>query len=212
MINMILQIMIKVEITEKWFRQAYPIEYNPFTLIHNILGFLKEILTWFIISWNAEEKKEASKPEHTIQKDRITTITRWGYIQTFSIIEFTIKLIIKKEKYPSFEECIDKWGRGEVVSFYNIIKIFYETEKISDAEYTKWNILREIRNCLVHNNAYSDKEISYELNGQKIVRTENYMLLGDLDGLIFLIDQITKLYSILLWNISNSEKIYFTSE
>lgn len=212
MIKIIPEIMIKIEKTESWFRKDYSMKYNPFTLIHNVLGFLTEILIWFNVTWSQEEKNEVLKSEHTIQKDKVITITRWGFIQTFSIIEYTIKEIIKKEKFKSFNKCIDKWEKGDFVSFYSIIKIFHEMGKINDNEYNNWNILRKIRNCLVHNNAITDEEISYELNNRKIVRTENYMLLGDIDGLIILIEQISKLYSMLLWNLFNSIKYNTTSK
>lgn len=205
MIKTIPEIMIKVEKTESWFQQNYKMEYNPFTIIHNILGFITELLNWFDASWSREEKEEVFKSEYTIQKDKIIYVTRWGFIQTFSIIEFTIKEIIKKERYEPFSGCLIIWERGEFVSFYKIIKIFNDMCIINDEDYIKWGDLREIRNCLVHNNAYTDIDIEYELNGHKIVRTKNSMLRGDLNGFIILVEQITKLYSVLLWNLFTQE-------
>lgn len=114
LIKVVPKIMIKVEKTESWVQQRYKLEYNPFTQIHNILLFIKEILTWFDASWSEEEKEGIFKPEYTIQKDKIIYVTRWGFIQTFSTIEFTIKEIIKKERYEFFNECL-KNGKEEIV-------------------------------------------------------------------------------------------------
>ena len=62
LIKVVPKIMIKVEKTESWVQQRYKLEYNPFTQIHNILLFIKEILTWFDASWSEEEKEGIFKP------------------------------------------------------------------------------------------------------------------------------------------------------
>lgn len=98
-----------------------------------------------------------------------------------------------------------KWERGDRVTFFNIIKIFNDICKINNEDYIKWNNLREIRNCLIHNNGITDKKLSYELNGKKLVYTINSMLYGDLDGFLILIEQMSKLYALLLWNLFTQE-------
>ena len=197
-LNYIPKLMDKVKKTEDWMNEVYTTEYNPFTEIHNTLLLLLEILKWLYNSWNIKPQETLSK----IQESIVMTINRWGYIQTFSTIEFTIKTIIKKERYDDFKEYINLWDEGEFVAFWKIISKFKDMNKITNDEKAKWDTLREIRNCLIHNNAITDENIEFRRNDDElIVYTENNRLKGTLDGPIILIEQITKLYSLLLYNL-----------
>lgn len=197
LLNFIPKLMDKVKRTEDWMNEVYPMKYNPFTEIHNTLFLLLETLNWLYNSWDIKSQKTLSKTQKAI----ITTITRWGYIATFSVIEFTIKIIIKNEEYDEFLEYINLWKENKFVGFGNIISKFKNMDKITDDELSQWDTLREIRNCIVHNNGFTDKNILFKRDDEIIVFTENNILKGPLDGFIMLIEQITKLYSLFLYNL-----------
>ncbi len=99
--------------------------WNGFGLIHNRILSLTEILSYYYKKWNELLKNNPSISDEVITKDifgRITTVTTWCFISTFSGIEFTIKNIIKDSTRNEFLKLKKELTDGNHVYLENIIK------------------------------------------------------------------------------------------
>jgi len=175
-------------------------DFNAFIPIANELYFSLEIFNMFDIKWTIERTSLIG------QMGRIKIITTNAYISSFSIIEHCIKKMIQINNHKDYKYYIDKWKRGEFVSFNSIIKRLKDKGVINDNEYIGWGVHRKIRNGTVHNNVIPETTFEYEINGRKIHFIKDKPLYGTLDIFIVFIDDLARLHYNL---VQNFHKIYF---
>lgn len=83
---------------------------------------------------------------------RIHGIQKWAFIETMSMLEFQLKKLIKQ--HDLFED----------LSKLILSRLFDKINKydtLSEVDYDGWRALIEFRNCIIHNNAISDKNITF---------------------------------------------------
>ena len=107
------------------------------------------------------------------------------------------KELIKKKECRIFEKIRNRLNNGKIVKFQEI------TEKskdilVNDYEKSVWDILRNIRKAIVHNDGFfaEDDQATYTL-GNRVIRLEykrNEPLIGDLDLLLILVEILLELY------------------
>ncbi len=102
--------------------------------------------------------------------------------------------MIRYNNHKDYKYYINKWKRGDFVSFKSVIKRLKRNNIINNNEYADWDVHREIRNCLVHNNAVPSKNFKYEVNGKKINFIKDQPFYGKLDVFIILVNDLARLY------------------
>lgn len=190
------QIYTNIKEYDIWLEQYYP-NHNAFKMIRNFLLLTWELLYFYNNEWIYKNTKYLRADEI----ERIITITRWAFVSTFSIIEYVTKIIIKNTNHEYFDNINMRLKKGKRVSYRNILKTSKKVGLINDGEYMAWDVLTELRNSFVHNNAIMDKDGSYEINGLIIVLKKDEGLMGELSFCLKLIDIITKLHRIFLHKI-----------
>jgi len=180
----------KVSESSDWIDKVHPSVINPYNEIRNTIILMSETLEKYqnitLIELEGEFLQNIML--------RIITITRWGYVAVFSIIEYTIKEIIAYNKNENFRDFIISWESGDFISFNNIIKRLKEMGIINDFELRNWDAHREIRNCIVHNNSIPNINVKYDLDGFILNGVKDVHFSGPLDGFLILIEKICKLY------------------
>jgi hypothetical protein len=169
--------------------ELYP-DVNAFTMMRNYLLLTRGMLQYHRLHWKAE-KQEILRAEDL---ERITTITRWNFIASVSIAEYTMKEIIKRRKPKGFDEITHRLLNWERTSLFNIIKTSKAVLSMEDWEYDGWNLLREIRNASVHNNVIMDIDKSYTIDGFTIVFKRGEGLVSELSLYLYLLGLLLIVY------------------
>lgn len=133
-------------------------EINAYASIHNGLLLTLELSDYYYKRVEKEEKQSLREQD----VERMMTISRWSYIHSFSIIEHISKELIKKTKCKEFEKIKTCLINGTRVDFSGIITQSKQVGLVDKNEMKIWDNLREIRNAIVHNNGYFDKNGKFE--------------------------------------------------
>lgn len=187
----------KAKSYDKIFVKTYP-EINAFSMIHNGLVLPLELLDYYYNKW--DKAKKISLDDQYAQ--RIKAICKWTYIDTFSIIEYISKELIKKKNCKEFNQIVNHLKNGKRVGFYKIIQISNKIGLIEKNEMAIWDDLREIRNAIVHNNSIVDKDGLLEYTFVKKKRERKFKLpykrgqpiTGNLHLGLILVEIITERY------------------
>jgi len=188
------ELKFKAESYSEIFEKSYP-DINAFVTIKNDMIMLNEQLHYYGHFWCKIQKRKTLEIEHSQRIDRILT---WTYIHSFGVVEFITKELIKKKNSRTFGEVKNKLNKGLLVNFKQIIEKSKKEKIINEYEKAVWDILREIRNAIVHNNAFftKNKQLTYTL-GKRVINLEykrNEHLKGDLDLTIILIEILMEIY------------------
>ena len=140
--------------------EFYP-DMNAFVMMRNFLLLTKDLLQYYRLYWKTE-KQGILRAEDL---ERITTITRWDFIASVSIAEYTMKDIIKRRKPKGFDKITDRLLNWKFTSLHNIIETSKAVLSMENWEYDGWNLLLEIRNASVHNNVIMDIDKLYTIDG-----------------------------------------------
>lgn len=142
------------------FEQNYP-DLNAFAAISNGLTLTAELLDYYYSKWTDEGLKKITGE----YERRIVTICKWTFIHSFSIIEYISKMLILRKNHKAFKEIIKNIKSGKKrVYFSTIINRSAKKSLLSKENKTIWDGLREIRNALVHNNAYMDIDLEFNVD------------------------------------------------
>ena len=155
---------------------------NCFSMIFNNLTLTLELLYYYHSIWSNPPIKV--KPEEMAWRkqekaERCLTILKWLYIGTLSSIEYNVKESVKLygEKSPA-NDLIKTNNR---IYLGTIIKNSLKNKLINDDGFKDWDNLIFIRNCIVHNDAISDCEKSFNIGGVNVVTHEDEMMQGELN-------------------------------
>jgi len=141
------------------FEQNYP-DLNAFAAIHNALTLTAELSDYYYSKWTDEGIKKLEGE----YEQRIVTIYKWTFIHSFSIIEYISKKLIVKKNHKIFKEIIKNIESGKKrVYFSTILKRSAKKSLLSKEHKKIWDGLREIRNAIVHNNAYMDSDLEFNV-------------------------------------------------
>lgn len=169
--------------------EFYP-DVNAFIMMRNFLLLTKELLQYHRLHWKTE-KQETLRGDDL---ERIITITRWDFIASVSIAEYTMKEIIKRRKPKGFDKITYRLLNWKRSSLYNIIETSKAVLVMDDWEYDSWNLLREIRNASVHNNVIMDIDKSYTIDGFTIAFKRGEGLVSKLGLYLYLLGLLLIVY------------------
>ena len=156
--------------------------------IHNRALLTKEILTFYMRSW------EAGVPEGTEGEmtERVVTVTRDMFIDTVSSIEKASKDCVKA--YPKSglkEKAMDGM---KYLYLRNIIGASAELGYINDSVMDEWDGILTMRNLVTHNNSVADRSKVFEIGDIRISMRPNRMMKGPADTFVVLTDKVTRLF------------------
>ncbi|MBK5004157.1 hypothetical protein [Pseudomonas sp. S32] len=126
-----------------------------------------EIFTYYWHDWGrAREVPSEVSREVVISENwrRLSEILISQLIAALSGFEFCSKAAILVELSP-----VPNKGRGRTYLSY-IFEQSYRLEIISEDDFNGWSGLIELRNCYVHNNAYSDRDFEFTACGYPAVK------------------------------------------
>ncbi len=156
--------------------------HNCFSDIFNNLTLTLELLSYYHSIWSNPPIKVTQ--EEIVRKkqknaERCIIILKWLYIQTLSSIEYNIKESVKL--YGDKSPASNLIKNNSRIYLGTIINNSFKDELINNDEIKDWKKLIFIRNCIVHNNAISDRDKSFTINGLNVVTHENKMMQGKLN-------------------------------
>ena len=197
LISLLKRIREKLEKYGEWLETAGLEMPNSFNMIFNATTLILEVLHYYYQIWGIPRTLPSDEIERLKKEnaERVIEITKWAFVHTLSIIEYSTKEIIKKmsdeklSSYPAIRKVKDKLQAGKKVYLSTIIKEFKEGQLISDEEYDVWRGLIETRNIIVHNNAIAEETKSFKMfNEFRISFVKGKMLKDKLDFFIKLLD------------------------
>jgi len=189
----------KTDVGIDWFSVTFPNQVNAYSELRNSILLVDQIIdhTYHVLE----------NPESQAQTfSRIITITRWAYVAIFSVMEYSLKEIIKEYLTIDCDDFIDKWENCGYTSFYTIINRLKCKEYIDEKIFDQLDYHREIRNCVIHNNAVSSKTKTYPFEGIPIEATQGVSLSGPIHGFLVLSESLMKYYMLLLAEIKNKHR------
>ena len=181
----------------KIFEDTYP-DINAFSPISNYLVLTLELLDYYYRKWWNEEKRQYLRDQDI---ERIVTICKWAYINSFSIVEYISKELVKKKNCSKFAQSINNRCRKRGwVSFNDILATSKDKDfgLVDEHEWAVWDSLKEIRNAIVHNNAIFDRDgkLEYKFDNQPF--TVEYKrgkgLIGNMHLGLILVEILIELY------------------
>lgn len=107
---------------------------------------------------NSEAAKSTSEPDQ-LTMEIIIRVMKMGFIETISKIEFYSKKQLKETNQEYFKNLQDKQNQEKYIYLSQIIKDAEDSNKISKEDKKLWDFIIHIRNCLVHNGGFSDRDM-----------------------------------------------------
>ncbi len=159
-----------------------------FVLVYNSLILTLELLMHYRDRWSNPLAKLLAKLlakfTDNEKMDRYMTISRWLFIASMSAIEYSAKASIRHYREPSTarEDLLKPEGEG-----YTYLGDIMKNSKkkwislISNDEYADWKNLIFLRNCIVHNNGYSDEDRNFIIGEAKVTAKPGNIIEGSLD-------------------------------
>lgn len=107
--------------------------------------------------------------------ERFMLVLRSTWIFSLSVVEYSMKRIIQESTngplFNWYTELDDHpYVKGAKSGFYlrNIVSKSYEVEIMDDAEYDSWIGLQNIRNAIIHNNAFFEEDQTHTIGTMTI--------------------------------------------
>ena len=162
------------------FKESYP-DIKAFNTISHLMTMVLEQLKYYQWRWIVLKKKNNLELEHV---ERLHHVLTWTYVQSFSIVEYHTKGLVKKRGKKCLKN-LGKLTKRKRFPFSHFIDESKNDNLIDDDEKLAWHFLREIRNATVHNNGFFDEKnhINYNL-GDRVVYLgyrQNEPMMGNLD-------------------------------
>ena len=162
--------------------------YAGFAMVRNRLVLTLEVLNWYHALW-AEGQRGVSldkleqgimevepRPADDIRKDnqeRVMEVLKSLYTLSMSSIEYSAKQTINL--YPS-HPILQLPSKSS-----DIVRESAHSGLIDPVANAEWQDLIFVRNCAVHNNCISDRDVTINVEGMKITVSKNHMIRGKLD-------------------------------
>jgi len=177
--------------------------YNGFNAVFKGLTLTLELLDYYYNVWVSYDASRLPREEIESRRrenaKRIIEITKWAFIDTMSIIEFSLKgavRVIDPSIMKSIEARKSRGCRHERVFIYlrDIVEELKNRNCMSDEVYGNWITLITIRNLAVHNNAIADSNKVLCIGDMEIYLKKGQMLKGKLDFFVKLMDYAVDSY------------------
>jgi len=154
-----------------------------FAMVFNHLTLTLELLTYYHSIWSSSSAKVSPEERNGIRQEnweRCTMVLRWLFIGSLSSIEYSAKVSVASYGAGSPAKDLTK-VKGQYIHLSDIVRNSMGFNLIDDDEYDDWQNLIFLRNCIVHNNAVSDSDKSFDIGGTRVVASAGKMLQGKLD-------------------------------
>lgn len=150
-----------------------------FVLVCNSSILTLELLRCYHYRWSNPPAKFTDKEKG----ERCVAISRWLFIASMSAIEYSAKasIYLYGESSTAREKLLKPEGRGYTSLSYIMKNSERQVNLIGKDEYTDWDNLIFLRNCIVHNNAYSDEDRNFNIGEVKVIAKPDNMIEGSLD-------------------------------
>jgi len=201
LINYVLKVRKKAETHGKWLDSINCNVFNGFNAIFNALTLTAELLSYYNHVWSLSiiyplppeeiQRKRQENAKRTIE------ITKWAFVHTMSIIEYSLKTLFGQisSKCPEIE------NETEYLYLRKIIEKLKDAGYVDDKDWNSWRGLIDVRNVVVHRNAIPDKNCKHNICGIPVSFTKGQMLRGPLDFFVKLIECAIELYKRTLENL-----------
>ena len=202
-IEYVFRIRDKLEKYGEWLENFNKNVFNGFNAVYNALTLTLELLNYYYNVWTSYDVSRLSPDEiDRLRKEnaeRVIEITRWAFVHTMSIIEFSIKNSLEFINPSILRSIRTRKSKGRKhkrvhIHLRDIIKELKRRRCIGDDVYNNWLVLIEIRNLVVHNNTIADSDKVLYIGGMNIQLVKNQMLKGELNFFVKLIDHAIESY------------------
>ncbi len=176
-----------------WLRTNAPHVEDLFAMLHNHAMSTQEILDC-IGTLIVKTKKQADQ--------RIMLVIRSNWIFSLSIVEYSMKRIIRQSKsgplvewYNGLTDSPYVKGAKRGFSLRTVIKRSFKVKMIDDGQCQSWICLQEMRNAIIHNNGFVEEPKKFRIgNVTKDIGVGEKVRYSHLDGVYFirLIPAMTK--------------------
>ena len=189
----------KAESYRPIFRNVFPNGDDAFRTITNNMFMVRELMKYYNDSWSKKRKKLVLS-----DCEQINRILSLMYVHCFSVVEYFTKELIKRSNCELFNDykmiiILGKNEKNEKARVYleGIMKKS-EGQIITKDERHVWDVLRKIRNAVVHNNGFfiEGDKATYKLSNRLITIEYHRMdyLRGNLDFPLTLIEILMELF------------------
>jgi len=168
---------------------------SAFPNIHNNLLLSYELLTFYHASLINIKKRKLLRANDL---DRIEAILTMVFIDSFSVIEYSTKELVKEKKYKVFSKINNQLATGKRIYFSTIMKRSKEIGLIDKRQQDLLYHIRMFRNAKVHNAGIFDRAGKFEFTLYNQPFTIEYgegkQALGPLIFPIQMVDLLTEIY------------------
>jgi uncharacterized protein YutE (UPF0331/DUF86 family) len=144
-----------------WFENHLPqLEENIFAFVHKHAIVARDHLR------NYRDWPECKIKEKFVEyRERLTMVVVSAFIFSLSAIEYSLKLIIKKSKDGPLVNWVEakKQENRFRIYLFGIMKESKRKKLIDKSELDSWKGMIELRNAIMHNNAFFDEDTSFKI-------------------------------------------------
>jgi len=154
-----------------------------FPMVFNHVTFTLEVLSYYQSVWTRPRVILTPVKGDRLRKqnaERCNKALKWLFIGSLSSMEFSAKASVASCGACSPAKDLTK-VKGQYIYLTDIMRNSKKYGLIDDNEYEDWQNLNFLRNCIVHNNAISDRDKTFDIAGISVVASEGKMLQGKLD-------------------------------
>lgn len=155
-----------------------------FSMIFNHLTLTLELLHYYHSIWERPRGKVSPEKRERLRQEngqRCMMALKWLFIDSLSSMEYSAKVSVAYYGGGAPAKSLIKVNRGQYVHLSNIMRNSKNLNLIHDNEYDDWQNLIFLRNCLVHNNGFSDSDKDFDIGGTRVVASAGKMMQGNLD-------------------------------
>jgi len=160
-----------------------------FGKIFNNLTLTLELLSYYYSKWSRSSGNVSAQERDRIRREngeRCVMILRWLFIASLSSIEYSAKESVASYPKDSPVKNLVKVRKGQRVYLSDIMRKSKRSSLMDDDAYEDWQNLIFLRNCIVHNNGFSDENRSINMGGTTIAASVGKMIQGKLDDFAIL--------------------------
>ncbi len=155
---------------------CFPMVFNHSTFTLEVLSYYQSIWTIPRVISNPVERDRLRKQN----AERCNKALKWLFIGSLSSMEYSAKASVASYSEDSPAKNLTK-VKGRYVYLSDIMYNSKKLGLIDNGECEDWQNLIFLRNCIVHNNAISDRDKTFDIAGTSVEANVGKMLQGKLD-------------------------------